>query len=134
MIETGAQLVERYEDAFSRAGGDPDSCEGVLWARRFVKDNPESTAADVITNIVCLIDTRVANHGWIIGIFRYVHGELTIEHRMIILNKLISDRIHKVVISKDFVKINMSETELDALRNAFVNTGNVRCLEVLKNA
>jgi len=129
VIKSGAELERRYSAAFREQGGDPDTCEGVLWARSIVAER-EVTAEEVFDLIASKIAGRTADHGWLIGILRHLWAELS-EKQRIQLMTLMGDHVAKSLLAKRIFNVEFTKKEKEFLIGAMTRAkcpGAVRLL------
>lgn len=133
MIETGQELVDQYSAAFVALGGDPDSCEGVIWAREVVSRSESLSATEVITDIASKIVEGTANHGWLLGILGLLWDQLTEQQRLVAIRSLIAGGAHKGLLQSRTFPTPFTKTERQALEAAFEQSGCVAALRRLRD-
>jgi len=126
MIETGKDFNLRYEAAFTAAGGDPDSCDGVLWLRVVAASG--LTADEIIEQIGLKIENGTANHGWLIGILRYLWDEWSEKQRLRIM-ELMGPRVVKCVLVRRNFDVDFTEAEKSLLAKCMQE---INCLGAVK--
>jgi hypothetical protein len=119
MIETGQQLVDQYAEAFKAIGGEPEACEGVIWARAATERAPKVTAPEMIQEIGRKIDEGTADHGWLLGVLGLLWSNLSEDQRLAIIAILIKGGAHKSLINKRAFPVAFTEREKAALAEAF---------------
>lgn len=131
MIDTGKQLVENYSSKFKAAGGDPEACDGVLWAKDEIKRDSGATANDIITQIVQKVESGTADHGWIIGILDHLWSSLSQQQRLILIKALSAGGAHKVLIGRKSFRDRLNKKEKFILRKVFEKNKSVAALRRL---
>jgi hypothetical protein len=112
---------ELYKKAFSAAGGQPEKCEGVLWADKL----PEITVAEFIERS----DTEPA---WLLSMLRFNWNDLSEKERITCINVLSKTGSHKSLLNRSLFKQDLTEKELEVLVGHLKARGSFKAVERLK--
>jgi len=114
VIESGADLESLYCKAFKKDGGDPDICMGVLWTRSLLASEPAVMADDIFERMALKIVDGTADHGWLIGIMRYLWHKLDESQRLRIID-LMGPHVSKSLLNRKMFDVEFTKAEKLAL-------------------
>ncbi len=119
MSITGMEFVRCYVRAFEKFGGDPDTCDGILWARDKLKSNPEMTVDHIIDGIIQAGKEGAPSSSWLLSTLRMVWTEYTEKQRVRIIEALAQTGSHKVLVNRSMFDHQLTDGEKRTLVASF---------------
>ncbi len=108
---TGKEFVRRYVRAFEKHGGDPETCDGILWARGKLKTDPTMTVDQIITGIIEAEEEGLPGSTWLLSTLRLIWMDHTEKQRVRIFKALEKTGSHKVLVNRSMFDHQLTQSE-----------------------
>ena len=122
MIEFTTEYIKR-----SKAdGGDPENCDGVLWAKQYCKNYPSATVLEWLEAV------KLNESGWVLSSLHYNWNVLSEDERLQFIDALAETGSHKAIVNRSRFRMSLSSREFSRLSAALVAYGSVKAADRLR--
>lgn len=131
MIESAADLVESYAEAFQKLTGQ-ETCPALDWARDALNQGTTSVE-EMLGRAAVKMHEGTADAGWLLGPLRLLWSDLSERQRLLIMSLLRSSGALKTLLNRSRFPAPFTEKEKAFLATQFERTRAVSALRRLNN-